>query len=978
MTLVTRSDPFTGADGTLLNIAGGSWIGTTSGATIQGNQATAGPTNTMAEQHIDGFDGPQTSQVTLKTLGADTTKAWVGAGMPARGVDPGTWVSLFSGTPWYRWNARSTNFLLQRKNDGTSAFTTVATYATAPVVGDVIKITFDPATGVVKGFVNGVERATYTDPSPVTGRGIGFGGESGSAVDDWSGTWDVPGGDTGGWGFSVWSGGVAPVGSEIPLTVEGVWNGSTVVPLNVPATSIHGGDTSGLPLVQPLWSDMVRDGFGVNVHYKFGGSSSNVHFYMAQITAYLIELGCGWIRDRLVNPGQNTYSKQWAEFAKLAAAGVGLHVSLSQDSSVGWQNTTQAHYNRYWDDIAAHPDWKWSTGGPNEPNNSPPANWPTLLRNVMQMHFNTRNAKGMSHVPVLAPALWEGSGGNVQNDFAALGATDIYQYVTHADFHRYPLGKQNWEPNWPATQPDAGGRTPEFLMDFRIAWARAAYRTNNVHSTEGGYNTDLTVTAGGEHVPDDIDAYYKERHLLSLIRKGVTRFYLYELMDDPDPHATNPDGTIGNAEAHRGLIFTPALDPATWVRKPAFNRLKSLMATVRDVGGGFDPVTNPFVPPQVRLRVTSADPTFRHLVTAKRDGTVRVFYWLDKALWDTATDTRIGSVSGEITHEKIGNLPTGVLPGGTSGNTLSESSGFTCSRQHSNLVWCHNDSNADHLVFGLDYSAGMAHRKTLRMTGDGFTITEHAQMEDCAIDPTTNRVWIANSGTGTHEFTAYRFDEPASLGAAGTVLDVTTQRFRFAWGSGAEAYNCEAMMIDPAGRLYFIPKHNNVGNGTDPAQTGLWQAPASLGAWPAVNTLTKLGTIGAAETPSFQIGGADWAPDNSMFCVIKCATQIATSVETITTKRFNSSAPWGADHFAGTFPLHVSHRSNGEVGSQENIAFLPDSSGLLVAVETPGAEVWLTRFGQGVGISSPFTIETPGGTLNMQATPIVQSVVVTT
>lgn len=971
MTLVSVSDDFNRANGAV-NVSGGNWVGhSTTVPVITSNQVVAGPSVTAPCVRVGGHAGPQTSQATLVTVGTATTKAAVMVGVEDNATPAGSTYSWHGGAPMYRWAARTGDHRLEKKDDGASTFTSLATWGTGAVAGEVLKITYDPATGVLKGYVDGTERASYTDGSPVpeSHTRIGFMVQASSVVDNWSGSWDVP---AVGWAFSEWQGGTAPTGSEVSLTVDGEYNGSTVPDLDMVATTVVGDDTSTLPLVQPMWSDMIRDGFGINCHFKFGGSSSNVHYYVDQLVAYITELGCGWVRDRLVSPGSaSLYAKQWGALADCAAAGVGLHVTLSvSNTEGGWQATTQSNITRYWEDIAAHPTWKWTVGGPNEPDDEPQiTNWLNLLVAHMKMIYDTRAAEGMTAVPILSPSLKDGQA-SIKVDSEAMAASNGHLYVDYCDLHRYPLGggKAPGDPDWNDTtawtDPATLGRTPTHLMDLRLSWCRAAYHRQELISTEGGYNTDRNVddAIGGEHLPADIDAAYKVRHLFELVGlRGVRRWFLYELMDDPDP-------SYSDAEAHRGLIYTPTVNPSSWTKKPAFDALKQVMSDCRDIGGGYDPITNPYVPPPVRLDVACDHPRFRHVVVAKRDGTVRLYYWLDVAMWDIGKDARIGQTS--VTHEKIGNLPTGVLPGGTSGNTLSESSGFTCSRQHSNIVWCHNDSNADHLVFGLDYSAGMAHRKTLRMVGDGFTITDHGQMEDCAIDPTTNRVWIANSGTGVHEFTAYRFDEPASLGASGTVLDVTTQRYKFAWGSGSEAYDCEAMMCDTAGRVYFIPKHNNVGNGTDPAATGLWQAPASLSAWPTANVLTKVATIGSAETPNFQIGGADWAPDDSMFCVVKCATQIDASVETITTKMFDTASPWGS---SGTFPLHVSHKANGDVGSQENICFLPDSSGLLVAVETPGAEVWLTRLN--TGITAAATAETPAGVVNLTATPVVQSVV---
>ena len=109
--------------------------------------------------------------------------------------------------------------------------------------------------------------------------------------------------------------------------------------------------------------------------------------------------------------------------------------------------------------------------------------------------------------------------------------------------------------------------------------------------------------------------------------------------------------------------------------------------------------------------------------------------------------------------------------------------------------------------------------------------------------------------------------------------------------------------------------------------------------------LTKVATIGdSSNTPAFIIGGADWAPDNSFFTVLKVATNVdVTTKPTLPMPKWNTTSPFARQ--TGTFDLAVASRTPISAGrTQEGLAFRPDTSGLLVSSEGNGSELWETSF----------------------------------
>jgi hypothetical protein len=1011
VTLVSISDNFN-RTAEALNKTGGQWVGWSKTAVqVTGNQAVAGAATTSGHcQHVGSYAGKQTVEMTIVGVGA-TKKARVLAGVVNHTTLPGSTFNIYaSGNPsFYRWGAETTDYRLSRKIAASSGNTDLFTLAVTPAAGHKIKMTWDQATNTVEVFLDtgsgyGAARTTYVDTTGLapdaTQTRVGLHIEDGVVVDDWAASWETAdgggGGGSGGWEFSEWQGGTAPTGTEVSLTVAGEYDGANTDALNVAATAEWPEDNSDLPLVQPEWSAAMRDRFGINCHYKFSNSSTNVHKEVSQLTAYLLELKPGWVRDRLIDPrptsqggeaNSTAYNNQMNQGAILQANDIGFHMSLAR---ANWEETVASNFTQYFTTMSERPTWKWSAGGPNEPNDRPlVTNWVTTLVTHMQRLFDARAAAGLaSSVPIAAPSLKDNES-ELANDFTALGNTNIKQYVDYADYHRYPLSQYGTDPDWQDAQPLALGRTPEYNQALRIGWTTAAFGADETFCTEGGFRENLSVNDAGNFLPADLQAVYAERLFLSLTTPtrfgglGLKRFFFFELMDDPDPD-------LNTGESHWGLIFTPTLDPTTWSRKPAFTTLKTLLNELVDTAGrtaGFDPVTNPFTPPQVRFQATCSDTRFRHLLVSDYSGQTWLYYWLDKALWDTGTDTRINDdvIAGEQTYTRIGSISASAYPGG---QTLSGCSGSAESRQHPNSMYMHMER--DNSYIWLFDNRNMAHKKTLRLM-DGASPWADGQWEDCAYDDVRNGMWVAhcgaNSGTSSPWDAAF-FTEPVTLGAAADVLDVAVTKYKFQYATGAQlpasGLDCECMMVSPAGRLYFVDKRAVTGDG-GPAQTTLWQAPASLAAYPTVNTLTPVKVLGADVGSAIgRVTRGDWNQvDNTFVVADNFNDQLNTPIGVGET----DPRTWVGHKFDGTtfdFIETVNLPVARKLGAEDNVNANPtnenlhfSADGLAAWVSTEAsvglpAEVWRTDFATEALTGSQVVVETSIETVTLTATPRVQ------
>jgi len=1015
VTVVAVSDNFNRSD-EALNKSGGNWVGQSKTAVnVKGNLAECVAGSAAGHcQHMASYIGPQQVELTITELGA-SGRARLLCGVQNHTTLPGSTFNIYaSGQPtFYRFGAHGGVYQLVQKVVASSGNTDIYTVPSlTPANGHKIKMTWNPTTRALEcfvdsgsGFVSVYSATMDASAAPAdTNTRLGFHIEDGAKIDNWTGTWTVAdgggGGGSGGWEFSEWQGGTSPTGSEVSLTVDGEWAGGTaptgaIVDVDVAATSEYPTDNTGS--LQPIWSELIRNGTGINCHYKFSNNSSNVHSKYAQCTSYILEMNVGWVRDRLnVESTSGSYPIQISQAAILQAANIGNHWSAALETG-SWENTGQTEITSYFDTVTDHPTWKITLAGPNEPNDGRVTGWVNAVISILSKLKATRDSRSPG-TPIVGPGLMDGIS-TLPQDFTALGNAGAAQYVDYGDYHRYPLFQVQsaGDPSWQDYQPDALERTPEYLQQMRIDRATAAYNknTNELFVTEGGFATNLNVTVGPKKLPEDVHGIYAERLIMSLLTPrrwnglGVKRFFLFELLDDPDP-----DENL--TAAHWGQVFTPSLDTSTWSRKQSFNRIKALMAKVSDNADlAYDPDVNPFIPPKINMDVVCTDSRFRYCVTAKRNGEVRLFYWLDKALWRFDADLPgegeyITNVAGEQTYTKIGELPTANYPGGQNIDGLSGSSE---SRQHTNAMWLHMERPNSYMW--LVDSRNLAHKKTVRILNPSpsTSVFPDGQWEDCAYDVNRGKMWIAHCGanTGQAQFDAALFTEPVTLGSAATVLDVNADAiYKFGYDTGASTWystglDCECMMVNSAGRVFFVDKRATGADG-GPVKTTLWRAPSSLAAYPAVNTLTAVAVLGADVGAEIgRVSRGDWNHTDNTFVVADNFN------DQLNTKPAAGEDPrtWVGHKFDGTtfafietVQLPVARKISAESNTNanptnENFHFTADGLAGFVGTEgTPPTEIWRTDFPTGAVAGSAVTVTTDGSVLSLTATPTLQDVVI--
>lgn len=395
------------------------------------------------------------------------------------------------------------------------------------------------------------------------------------------------------------------------------------------ATSSNSGTATSQPgaALTPTRAYSFVDSLGVNTHIFFTGSAFSAYANPAVAESALTYLGFPYVRDGAANlPSTNA-----AKLAVVAnATGIKYDFALGSGGTVDI-NATLAGVHTL---LAAAPGSVASIEGSNEINNvfEAPA-WAVtyggatvdicahsyapvvaeqkdlytavhqdaLLHNVQVYNFSVVNLTGV---------IVNGCTGNEAADLANIG--DVSASADYENLHSYPY------------QGAAPGAT----------YAAAISAADPVHGkpvvfTETGYSTGQSASATPYLAVDEtVQAKYELDAILDLYRLGVTRTFLYELLDDA------PDSPATSTEYHYGMFHSDGTP------KPTATGFHNLLTILKD--GGATAAT--FTPSSVALTLTQTitasairDANTYHVLLQKADGTNEFIVWGEPALWNTAT-----------------------------------------------------------------------------------------------------------------------------------------------------------------------------------------------------------------------------------------------------------------------------------------------------------------------------------------------------
>ena len=171
-----------------------------------------------------------------------------------------------------------------------------------------------------------------------------------------------------------------------------------------------------------------------------------------------------------------------------------------------------------------------------------------------------------------------------------------------------------------------------------------------------------------------------------------------------------------------------------------------------------------------------------------------VFALVTGGLACTAQDPSAYYVGGPF---DVGRLPKG----------LEEISGMVASVQHKGLLWCHNDSGDEAVLYGLLPEVGIVTR--LNVFVEGGERGTAVDWEDVAYDANKRILHVADIGDNNAVrpyVTIYSFDEPTeSKLASKDAVDVRARRRNLVYPDGPR--DAETLLCDPRdGTLYIVSK----------------------------------------------------------------------------------------------------------------------------------------------------------------------------
>jgi hypothetical protein len=329
----------------------------------------------------------------------------------------------------------------------------------------------------------------------------------------------------------------------------------------------------------PIPANSIADSVGVNIHLHSGDT---VYGNYTLIKTLLADLGVLHTRDGLIDTTWQPYYKRHIELGSLGIKC--LFITSPRQSSAlltSWPNRVPGAFEGYEE--------------PNEYDASGDHGWAaTLSAFVQRLYSAVKSSPATARFPIVGPSL-------TQPESYPLVAS-LQRYFDYSNMHNYFGGHNPGTSGWGA---DGYGSIAYNLKVVQAAWPQKP-----VWTTETGYLTD---TSNSQGIPEAVQGKYVPRMVLEQVLHGVSRTYIYELIDE---------GKIIAGDS--GAYGLARIDGS---RKPAFIALKNLMAVLKDPGARE-------APDNLQFTLSGGSSDVHHLLMSKRDGSYYLAFWLEEEGYD--------------------------------------------------------------------------------------------------------------------------------------------------------------------------------------------------------------------------------------------------------------------------------------------------------------------------------------------------------
>ena len=345
-------------------------------------------------------------------------------------------------------------------------------------------------------------------------------------------------------------------------------------------------------------SESFVNSIGVNVHLGYSTSAYN---RFRRVRAALDRLGVHFIRDG-ISQGRPDLERR---FRVLAGDGIRLD-AIAGDPLRRWGSGSLRQQLTLAERLG--PGVIASLEGPNEFDNEGIHEWSAILRRYQRrLWHGVHSRPAIASVPVLGPSLVGG------DSRAQLGS--IAPWTSEGNMHPYPGGNP----------PDSNDH-----MESELQLAFENTGRKRVQATETGYTNAIHATTGQGPASERAAGIYMPRLFLDNFRRGITRSYVYELIDAaPDPSRTETEFEFGLLRHD----FSP---------KPAYTATRNLISILVDPGP-------PFAPGTLSYTLRGAPPGTRKLLLEKRNGSFYLAIWTPSSVWNPERRTGCGAASTTMT-----------------------------------------------------------------------------------------------------------------------------------------------------------------------------------------------------------------------------------------------------------------------------------------------------------------------------------------
>lgn len=337
-------------------------------------------------------------------------------------------------------------------------------------------------------------------------------------------------------------------------------------------------------------ADSFVGSVGVNTHFYYSDTPYVEDFPL--VKQRLAELGVRHIRE---NIAPDDRPDQYRRLRELAAAGVKADLILGDPRN--GISTLDHMLSVVKTEL---PNALDAVEGPNEFNAQGVSNWAEELREYQEhLYTAVKSDPSLSSLTVIGPSIT--SWGAAEELGEISGMLDV------GCAHPYT------------------SRPPETVVTEALERSAQTAGTKPAYTTETGYHTALNYKSTSEAflpVTEAAQAVYMPRAFLEQYRRGVSRTYSYELLDEfPDPKLTE-------RESNFGLLRNDLS------KKPAFVALQNLIAILKDTESSFTPGS-------LDYSLGGNQEDLRQLLLQKHDGSFYLALWRATSVWDAKSQTTL-------------------------------------------------------------------------------------------------------------------------------------------------------------------------------------------------------------------------------------------------------------------------------------------------------------------------------------------------